>query len=77
LREEVTGGWKKMHDFYSLPNIITVIKWRRMRQVEHVTCMGRRDMLVGFLRGEDVNEVNYTEDRGIDGMIILKWIGRK
>jgi hypothetical protein len=23
-REEVEGGWKKIHDFYSLPNIIRV-----------------------------------------------------
>jgi hypothetical protein len=35
-RDKVTGGWRKLHeevlnDFYSSPNIIRVIKSRRMR----------------------------------------------
>jgi hypothetical protein len=36
-RDEVTGGWKKLHrpndefhNLYSLPNIIVIIKSRRM-----------------------------------------------
>jgi hypothetical protein len=34
-REEVMGGWRKvdngyLHDFYSVPNIILVMKSRRM-----------------------------------------------
>jgi hypothetical protein len=45
-RDEVTGGWRKLHneelhDFYSSPNIIRVIKSRSMRWVGHVACMGR------------------------------------
>jgi len=44
-RDEVTGEWGKLHneeinDLYSSPNIIRVIKSRRMRFVEHVACMG-------------------------------------
>jgi hypothetical protein len=40
-REEVIRGWTKVHneglrDLYSLPNIIWVIKSRRMRLVGHV-----------------------------------------
>jgi len=35
-RDEVTGGWRKLHneklsDLYSLPNIVRVVKSRRMR----------------------------------------------
>jgi hypothetical protein len=43
-RDEVTGGWRKLHEelhgFYSSPSIIRVIKVRRMRWVGHVACMG-------------------------------------
>jgi hypothetical protein len=30
-RDEVTGGWRKLHGLYSLPSIVRVIKARRMR----------------------------------------------
>jgi hypothetical protein len=44
-RDEVTGGWRKLHNeelhgLYSSPSIIRVIKARRMRWVEHVARMG-------------------------------------
>jgi len=44
-RDEVTGEWRRMHneelnDFYSSPNIVRVIKWRRMRWAGHVAHMG-------------------------------------
>ena len=44
-RDEVTEEWKKLHneelrDFYSLPNIVRVVKWRRMRWLGHVARMG-------------------------------------
>jgi hypothetical protein len=37
----VKGGWRKLHnkelcDLYSLPSIIRMIKFRRMRRAEHV-----------------------------------------
>jgi hypothetical protein len=40
----VTGGWRKLHneelhDLYSSPSIIRVIKARRMRWAGHVACM--------------------------------------
>jgi hypothetical protein len=44
-RDEVTGEWRKLHkeelnDPYSLPNIVQVVKSRRMRWAEHVARMG-------------------------------------
>jgi len=43
-RDEVTGEWRKLHreelsDLYSLPNIVRVVKSRRMRLAGHVTHM--------------------------------------
>jgi len=45
LRDEVTGEWRKLHndelnDLYSLPNIVRMVKSRRMRWAGHVTRMG-------------------------------------
>ena len=44
-RHEVTGEWSKLHneelsDLYSLPNIVRVVKSRRMRWAGHVARMG-------------------------------------
>ena len=43
-RDEITGEWRKLHellsDLYSLPNIVRVVKSRRMRWAGHVACMG-------------------------------------
>jgi hypothetical protein len=44
-RDEVTGEWRKLHNeelngLYSLPNIVWVIKLRRLRWAGHVAHMG-------------------------------------
>jgi hypothetical protein len=44
-RDEVTGEWRKLHneelnDLYSSPNIVRVVKLRRMRWAGHVARMG-------------------------------------
>jgi hypothetical protein len=45
-RDEVTWEWRKLHneeinDLRSLPNIITMIKSRRMKWTEHTASLGR------------------------------------
>jgi hypothetical protein len=44
-REEVAGGLRRLHNeelhsLYISPNVITMIKSRKMRWVEHVPCIG-------------------------------------
>ena len=54
-RDGVTGEWRKLHneelkDPYCSPNIVRVIKSRRMRWAGHVARMGeRRGVLTVFV----------------------------
>jgi hypothetical protein len=46
-RDEVTGGWRKLHNeerhnLYSSPSIIRMIKSRKMRWAGHVARMGEK-----------------------------------
>jgi hypothetical protein len=80
-RDEVTGEWRQLHneelrDLYSSPNIVRVIKSRRMRRAGHVTQMGRREACIGFWWG-NLRERDHSGDQGVDGRIILGWIFRK
>jgi hypothetical protein len=59
--DEVTGEWRKLHneelkDRYSLPNIVRVVKSRRMRWTGHVARMGEgrsvHRVLVGKREGK-------------------------
>jgi hypothetical protein len=61
---------------FSSPNIVGVIKSRRMRWTGHVARMGEeRHIYIGFWLG-NLRERDYQEDPGIDGRIILRWIVR-
>ena len=51
-RDEVTGECKRLHnerlnDLYSSPNIVRVIKSRRMRWAGHVMRMGEGRVCIG------------------------------
>jgi hypothetical protein len=59
-RDEVTGEWKKLrnevlHDLYSSPSIIKIMKARRMRWAGHVAGMWEKRnayrLLMGKLEG--------------------------
>jgi hypothetical protein len=54
--DEVTGGWRKLHNeelhnLYSSPNIIRMIKSRRMRLAGHVARKGEKSNAYRILVG--------------------------
>jgi len=83
-RDEITGEWRKLHneelsDLYSLPNIVRVVKSRRMSWAGHVARMGKgrgvHRVLVGKPEGkkplgrprrrwEDNIKMDFQEVRG-------------
>jgi hypothetical protein len=80
-RDEVTGEWRKLHnveihDLYSSPNIVLVIKSRRMRWAWHVARMGEERGVYRVLVG-NLKERAHWGNPGVDGRIILEWIFRK
>jgi len=80
-KDKVTGEWRKLHneeisDLYSLPNIVRVVKSRRMRWTGHVARMGEgrgvHRVLVGKPEGK-----RPLGDPDEGGRIILRWIFKK
>jgi hypothetical protein len=52
-RDEVTGDWRELHNeelhkLYSSPNIIRMIKSRRMRWAGHVARIGDKKIHIGY-----------------------------
>jgi hypothetical protein len=80
-KDDVTGEWRKLPDeelngLYCSPNIIRVIKSRRMIWAGHVVCMGRGEVHAGFGWGK-LRERDHLEDLDINWTIIVKRIFRK
>jgi hypothetical protein len=77
-RDEVTGEWRKLHneelcELYSSPNIIRIIKSRRMRLPGHVARMRKKRNVCSRYWWESQKE-RGKEDQDIGGWIILGWI---
>ena len=56
-RDEVTGEWRRLHyeelnDLYCSPNIVRVIKWRRMGWAGHVERVGEERGVYRVLVGK-------------------------
>jgi hypothetical protein len=76
-RAEVTGSWRKLHNvelhnLYSSPSIIRIIKSTRMRWGGHVTRMGEKRNAYRILVGKP--EEKRPLGRPKHGWTILKWI---
>jgi hypothetical protein len=74
-REEVAGGWRRLHNeelhnLYASSIVIKVSRSRRMRWVGHVA-------RVGEMRIHAFGMVETTRKRGVDGRTILEWMLRK
>jgi len=78
-RDEITGEWRRLHneelnDLYSSPNIVRVIKSRRMRWAGHVARMDE-ERGIGSYWG-NWREGDRWGDLGVDVWIILGCISR-
>jgi hypothetical protein len=62
---------EELHNLYSSPSIIRMIKSRRMRWAVHVPRMGRRGLRIGYW-WEIQKEKNHWEDQDVGGWAILK-----
>ena len=80
-RDEVTGEWRRLHneelnDLYSSPNIVRMIKSRRMRWAGHVARMGEERGVYRVLVGKPEGRRPLGRPR-CNGYIILGWISRR
>jgi hypothetical protein len=85
------GGWRKLlneelHNLYSSPSIIRIVKPRRMRWVGHVARMGEKWNVYRLLVGKPAGKtplgrprrrwmVNIKMDLLERGLNVVNWIG--
>jgi hypothetical protein len=80
-KREVDRSWRKLnnyelHSLYSSPNIVRVIKARRLRWAGHVARMGKGRGVYMLLVGRPQGK-RPLEDLDVSGGITLKWtLGR-
>jgi hypothetical protein len=84
-RDEVTRDWRKLHSeerhkLYSSPNIIRMIKSRRMRWTGHVARMGEKRNAYRILVGEpEERSLGRPRRRWVDNFKIdlreMEWDG--
>jgi len=90
-REEITGEWRRLHneklnDLYSSPNIVRVIKSRRMKWPGHVARMGEVRGVYRVLVGkpEGRRSLGRPSRRWVDNIMMdlqevgcgyMDWIG--
>jgi hypothetical protein len=77
-KREEDRSWRKLHDdklhsLYSSPNIVRVIKSRRMRWAGYVASMGEGRGIYGVLVGRAEWKRPLERPR-VDGRTILRWI---
>ena len=80
-REEVTGEWRRVHneepnDLYSSPNIVRVIKSKRIGWAGHVALMGEERGCIGSCWRKR-RERDHRGDLGVDGWKVLRWFSRR
>jgi hypothetical protein len=71
-RDEVTAGWRKLHNeelhnLYSSPSIIRMMRSRRMRWAGHVARMGEKRIIYRILMG-------YPEGKRPLGRPRRRWV---
>jgi hypothetical protein len=74
-RNEVTGGWRKLHNeelhnMYSSPNIIRMVKLKRVRWAGHVARMGEKTNAYRILMGkpEEKRPLRRPRRRWVDNI---------
>jgi hypothetical protein len=67
------ASYKELHDLYSSPSIIRIIKLRRMRWAGHIARMGEKGTYIGYW-WESQRERDNLGDQDVGGWIILGWI---